>query len=44
MGLDFYSQLIEYSRAIGWALTASIGFSCGVAMAIFIFNKSIEFF
>ena len=39
MGLDFYSQIIEYARAIGWALTASIGFSCGVAMAILIFNK-----
>ena len=39
MGLDLYSQLIEYSRAIGWALAASIGFSCGVAIAVFIFNK-----
>ena len=39
MGLDLNTQLIEYLRAIGWALTASIGFSLGVAIAIFIFNK-----
>ena len=39
MGLDLYSQLIEYLRAIGWAITASIAFSTGTAIAIFIFNK-----
>ena len=39
MGLDLFPQLIEYLRAIGWALAASIGFSFGVAIAIFIFNK-----
>ena len=39
MGLDLISQLIEYCRAIGWALAASIGFSLGVAIAVFIFNK-----
>ena len=39
MGLDLNAQLIEYLRAIGWALTASIGFSLGVAIAVFIFNK-----
>ena len=39
MGLDLHSQLIEYLRAIGWALTASIGFSLGVAIAVMIFNK-----
>ena len=39
MGLDFNAQLIEYLRAIGWALTASIGFSLGVAIAVMIFNK-----
>ena len=39
MGLDLQSQLIEYLRAIGWALTASIGFSLGVAIAVMIFNK-----
>ena len=42
MGLDLTAQLIEYLRAIGWALTASIGFSVGVAIAIFIFNKLTE--
>ena len=39
MGLDLISQLIEYCRGIGWALAASIGFSLGVAIAVFIFNK-----
>ena len=39
MGLDLFPQLIEYLRAIGWALAASIGFSFGIAIAIFIFNK-----
>ena len=39
MGLDLNAQLMEYLRAIGWAITASIGFSVGVALAIFIFNK-----
>ena len=39
MGLDLNAQLIEYFRAIGWALSASIGFSLGVAIAVFIFNK-----
>ena len=39
MGLDLTSQLLEYIRAIGWALTASIGFSLGVAIAVTIFNK-----
>ena len=40
MGLDLHSQLIEYLRAVGWALTASIGFSLGVAIAVFIFNNT----
>ena len=39
MGLDLSSQLIEYLRAVGWAITASISFSVGVAIAVFIFNK-----
>ena len=39
MGLDLNAQLIEYLRAIGWAITASIGFSIGVSIAVFIFNK-----
>ena len=40
MGLDLNAQLIEYLRAIGWAITASIGFSIGVSIAVFIFNKA----
>ena len=39
MGLELSAQLIEDLRAIGWAITASIGFSIGVSSAVFIFNK-----
>ena len=39
MGLELNAQLIEYLRAIGWAITASIGFSIGVSIAVIIFNK-----
>ena len=39
MGLDLSAQLIEYLRAIGWAIAASIGFSIGVSIAVIIFNK-----
>ena len=39
MGLDLYSQFIEYLRAIGWALTASIGFSIGIGIALTVFDK-----
>ena len=39
MGLDLNSQLIEYLRAIGWALVASIGFSIGISIALTVFDK-----
>ena len=39
MGLDLSAQLIEYLRAIGWALTASIGFSLGIGIALTVFDK-----
>ena len=39
MGLDLNSQLIEYLRAIGWALAASIGFSIGISIALTVFDK-----
>ena len=39
MGLELNAQIIEYLRAIGWAIAASIGFSIGVSIAVFIFNK-----
>ena len=39
MGLDLTSQLIEYLRAVGWALTASIGFSLGISIALTVFDK-----
>ena len=39
MGLDLNAQLIEYFRAIGWALTASIGFSLGISIALTVFDK-----
>ena len=38
MGLDLNAQLIEYLRAIGWALTASIGFSIGISIALTVFD------
>ena len=38
MGLDFLTQLEEYIRSIGWTITAAIGFSTGVAIAIMIFD------
>ena len=39
MGLDLSSQLIEYIRAVGWALAASIGFSLGISIALTVFDK-----
>ena len=39
MGLDFNFQLIEYIRAIGWAISASIGFSLGIGIALTVFDK-----
>ena len=39
MELDLNAQLIEYLRAIGWAITASIGFSLGISIALTVFDK-----
>ena len=39
MGLDFDAQIIEYLRAVGWALAASIGFSLGISIALTVFDK-----
>ena len=39
MGLDLTSQIIEYLRAVGLALTASIGFSIGISIALTVFDK-----
>ena len=39
MGLDLTSQVIEYLRAVGWALAASIGFSIGISIALTVFDK-----
>ena len=39
MGLELNAQIIEYLRAIGWALTASIGFSLGISIALTVFDK-----
>ena len=39
MGFDLNSQLIEYLRAVGWALAASIGFSIGISIALTVFDK-----
>ncbi len=39
MGLDLSVQLTEYLRAIGWAISASIGFSLGIGIALTVFDK-----
>ena len=39
MGFDLNSQLIEYLRAVGWALAASIGFAIGISIALTVFDK-----
>ena len=39
MGLDLTSQIIEYLRAVGWALAASIGFAIGISIALTVFDK-----
>ena len=39
MGLELNAQIIEYLRAIGWAIAASIGFSLGISIALTVFDK-----
>ena len=38
MQLSFTDTLFMYLRTIGWALTVSIGFSLGTAIAVWIFG------
>tara|TARA_B100000809_G_C14722632_1_gene381977 strand:+ start:289 stop:519 length:231 start_codon:yes stop_codon:yes gene_type:complete len=38
MGLDLITTLEQYVRAIGWTISASIGFAIGVAIALWIFD------
>ena len=38
MGLDLITTLEQYVRAIGWTISASIGFAVGVAIALWIFD------
>ena len=38
MGLDLITTLEQYARAIGWTISASVGFAIGVAIAIWIFD------
>ena len=35
---SFSGLLAEYGRAIGWSVTAAIGFSFGVGLAIKVFD------
>ena len=35
---SFSGLLAEYGRAIGWSITAAIGFSFGVGLAIKVFD------
>ena len=39
MGLDLTSQVIEYLRAVGWALAGSVGFAIGISIALTVFDK-----
>ena len=36
---SFSGLLAEYGRAIGWSVTAAIGFSFGVGLAIKVFDR-----
>jgi|TARA_B100000959_G_scaffold91272_1_gene97067 uncharacterized membrane protein YjfL (UPF0719 family) len=38
MGLDLMTTIEQYLRAIGWTISASIGFAVGVAIALWIFD------
>ena len=38
MGLSITDTFVMYLRTIGWALSVSIGFSLGTALAIWIFG------
>ena len=38
MGLDLITTLEQYARAIGWTISASVGFAIGVAIALWIFD------
>jgi len=38
MGLDLITTLEQYARAIGWTISASVGFALGVAIALWIFD------
>ena len=38
MGLDLITTLEQYARAIGWTISASVGFATGVAIALWIFD------
>ena len=38
MGLDLMTTIEQYLRAIGWTISASIGFAIGVAIALWIFD------
>ena len=40
MGLSITDTFVMYLRTIGWALSVSIGFSLGTALAIWIFGLS----
>ena len=39
MNLDFTSQIVQFITAIGWVLSASIGFSFGIGIALTVFDK-----
>ena len=37
-GLDWGTILIQYARAIGWSITAAVGFAFGIGIALKVFD------
>mgnify|MGYP001166318705 CR=1 FL=1 len=37
-GLDWGTILMQYARAIGWSITAAVGFAFGIGIALKVFD------
>ena len=38
LGLGLEETLLQYLRAVGWSITAAVGFACGVGIALKVFD------
>ena len=38
LGLGFEETLMQYARAVGWSVTAAVGFAFGVGIALKVFD------